>query len=102
PLAENLDGWCELYQGLAVRRDIRGTADFSRAYFEALAAEPALRAFAAFVDDALVGMNLWFEHDGVVYNHLTASNAAGYANSANYALYDAAAAHYAGHTINLG
>ena len=48
-------------------------------------------------------MTLWFEHDGVVYNHLTASNASGYANGANFALYGAAIDHFAGAGVmNLG
>ena len=48
-------------------------------------------------------MTLWFEHAGVVYNHLTASNAAGYANGANFALYAAAIDHFAGAAVmNLG
>jgi hypothetical protein len=39
----------------------------------------------------------------VVYNHLTAADATGYANGASFALYDAAIGHFAGAgVINLG
>ncbi|WP_068875082.1 MULTISPECIES: GNAT family N-acetyltransferase [unclassified Phenylobacterium] len=98
-----LETWRGLYAGLVTRREIAGVAAFSDAYFHALASEPALTAFAAFVEDECVGMTLWFAADGVVYNHLTASNALGYANGANFALYDTAIAHFAGQgPMNLG
>lgn len=103
PLVERLDDWRVLYAGLAARRAISGPAAFSDAYFRMLAAEPAITAFAAWVDEACVGMTLWFAAEGVVYNHLTASNAEGYAHGANFALYDSAIAHFAGQgIINLG
>lgn len=102
-LGDRLGDWSELYAGLTARRGISGAAAFSPAYFQMLAAEPAITAFAAFVGDVCAGMTLWFAADGVVYNHLTAANAAGYANGANFALYDAAIAHFAGQgVINLG
>ncbi len=102
-LADCLDAWGELYAGLVDRRAIRGAADFTPAYFAKLAQAPELVALAAFVDDQPVGMTLWFEHTAVAYNHLTASNAAGYANGANFALYGAAIDHFAGAAVmNLG
>ena len=101
-LARHLDGWRALYAELSAKRGIAGAAAFRPGYFEALAADPVICAFAAFVGDELAGMTLWFEHEGVVYNHLTASNAAGYANSANFALYAAAVEHFASGVINLG
>jgi hypothetical protein len=102
-LADHLGAWGELYAGLVDRRAIRGVADFTPAYFAKLARAPELVALAAFVDDQPAGMTLWFEHAGVAYNHLTASNAAGYANGANFALYGAAIDHFAGAAVmNLG
>jgi hypothetical protein len=95
--------WTRLYRGLVAHRGVSGMADFGDAYVDALAGEPALEAFAAFVDDAIVGMTLWFAHAGVVYNHLTAADATGYANGASFALYDAAIEHFEGAgVINLG
>lgn len=103
PLSPWLTDWARLYRGLVEHRGVSGMADFNDAYFQALADEPALEAFAAFVDDVIVGMTLWFAHGGVVYNHLTAADAAGYANGASFALYDAAIGHFAGAgVVNLG
>jgi hypothetical protein len=102
-LADHLACWTALYAGLAEKREIRGAAAFSDGYFQALARDERMTAFAAFVDEALVAMTIWFAHDGAVYNHLTASNALGYANGANFALYDTAITHFRGRgTINLG
>jgi hypothetical protein len=102
-LAEHLDAWTELYAGLIARHSVTGAAAFSQDYFSMLAGEPAVAAFAAFVDGACAGMTLWFAAQGVVYNHLTAANAAGYANGANFALYGAAIEHFEGHgVVNLG
>jgi hypothetical protein len=103
PLADHLDAWGELYAGLVDRRAIHGAADFTPAYFARLADAPEVIALAAFVEEAPAAMTLWFEHAGVAYNHLTASNAAGYANGANFALYGAAIDHFAGAAVmNLG
>jgi hypothetical protein len=102
-LADRLDDWRKLYAGLVERHAITGPAAFRDQYFQMLAQAPAVEAFAAFVGDACAGMTLWFAAEGVVYNHLTAANALGYANGANFALYDAAIAHFAGQgVINLG
>lgn len=101
-LADTLDAWTGLYAGLVERRSIGGPAAFDRTYFEALSGLPQLRAFAAFVEERLCAMTLWFSYGGVAYNHLTASNADGYANGANFALYDAAIRYFEGATVNLG
>ncbi|HEY3949293.1 GNAT family N-acetyltransferase [Phenylobacterium sp.] len=102
-LGDHLADWTALYDGLVARHSITGPAAFSEAYFRMLAAEPAICAFAAFVDGACAGMTLWFEAEGAVYNHLTAANELGYRNGANFALYDAAIARFmdAG-VMNLG
>lgn len=103
PLRPWLDDWGRLYQGLVAHRGVTGAADFPDASFEALADEPALVAFAATVEGRIVGMALWFSHNGVVYNHLTAMDATGYANGASYTLYDSAIRHFeAQGVINLG
>jgi hypothetical protein len=102
-LAAHLDEWRALYSGLVARRAIQGSADFSVRYFECLAKAPELAAIGAFVDGHLAAMTLWFEHGGVAYNHLTASDALGYANGANFALYGAAIENFAtASVINLG
>lgn len=102
-LAQRLDDWRRLYAGLVARRGISGAADFPDAYFEALAADPRMVAFAAFSQEACVGMAIWFEAQGVVYNHLGAADDVGYAEGANYAIYDAAICHFEGQgVVNLG
>jgi len=102
-LRDHLETWEQLYAGLVDRRDIRGSADFTASYFEQLAQAPELVALMALVEDRPAAMTLWFQHASIVYNHLTASSAEGYANGANYALYGAAIEHFAGAAaMNLG
>ncbi len=82
---------------------VTGTADFTPAYFDALAAEPTMQAFAAFAGDEIVGMSIWFAAEGVVYYHLSAVSPAGYAMGAAYSLVGAAVDHFAGQgVIHLG
>lgn len=103
PLRPWLADWCRLYRGLVAHRSVTGAAAFSDASFDAMADVPALAAFSATVEGRIVGMALWFAHGGVVYNHLTAMDATGYANGASYALYDSAIRHFeAQGVINLG
>jgi hypothetical protein len=102
-LADHLDDWRRLYAGLVEKRAVGGTAAFPDAYFVMLAAQPAVQAFVAEIGSQVVAMTLWFAWEGVVYNHLTASDAAGYANGASFALYDAAIQHFVGQGVmNLG
>jgi hypothetical protein len=102
-LADHLEAWRGLYAGLVARRAVNGAADFSPAYFDALAAEPAMQAFGAFVGDEVVGMSIWFAAEGVAYYHLSAVSAAGYASGAAYGLMATAVDHFAGAgVIHLG
>lgn len=103
PLKFRLTEWIALYAELVAHRHIGGAANFRPEYFVQLAELPGLEAFTAFVGEEIGGMTLWFAHDGVVYNHLTACNATGYANGAAFALYDAAITHFRSEgVINLG
>lgn len=102
-LGDHLAEWRDLYAGLAARRAIGGPAAFSEASFAAMARDARFTAFAARFEGRIVAMTIWFACDGVVYNHLTAADAEGYANGAVYALYDAAVARFGGEgVINLG
>jgi hypothetical protein len=102
-LADHLEAWRGLYAGLVARRAVSGAADFSPAYFDALAAEPAMQAFAAFVGEEIVGMSIWFAAEGVVYYHLSAVSAAGYASGAAYGLMAVAVDQFAGAgVVHLG
>jgi hypothetical protein len=103
PLAQRLDAWRALYQGLTERHDISGMAAFSDDYFQALARMPAFETFVATVGGEIAAMAIWFEHGGLACNHLGASNALGYANGASYALYAAAIERFEGcAAIDLG
>jgi hypothetical protein len=94
-LSSHLGDWSRLYAGLTDRHAIDGPAAFSAGYFAMMAADPTYVTFAARVEGRIVAMAIWFEHQGVAVNHLGASDAAGYAAGASYALYDAAIEHYA-------
>ncbi len=103
PLRPWLSDWKALYAELVALRHVDGMADFSPAYFDVLASYDDIVAFAAFVGDEVASMSLWLACDGVAYNHLAASNTLGYKNSAAYAVYDAAIAHFVdANIINLG
>lgn len=102
-LSDHLNSWKALYAGLVARRAVTGAADFAPAYFDALGADPAMQAFAAYVDDEIVGMAIWFAAEGVVYYHLSAVSELGYHNGAAYGLVAAAVEHFAGQgVIHLG
>ncbi|HWA60811.1 MAG TPA: hypothetical protein VG939_05525 [Caulobacteraceae bacterium] len=93
-LAAAMPDWRRLYGGLVERHGIAGVAAFADPYFPTLARTPAMVALAAYVGDEIAAMTIWFEHAGVAVSHLTAADALGYANGANYALNDAAIAHF--------
>ena len=93
-LGDHLSDWSRLYAGLTERHEIKGPATFSDAYFAMLAADATFETFAARVDGDIAAMAIWFDYAGVAVNHLGASDAAGYAAGASYALYDAAISHY--------
>lgn len=102
-LSNHLAVWRQLYAGLVARRAVSGAADFAPAYFDALAAEPAMQAFAAYSGGEIVGMSIWFAAEGVVYYHLSAVSPSGYALGAAYSLVGAAVEHFAGQgIIHLG
>ena len=98
-LADHLDAWTALYDGLIERHDITGVASFGPDYWALMAGHADYITFAAYVGDEIAAMAIWAEHAGVAYNHLGASAALGYANGASYALYDAAIAHFGGAAV---
>jgi hypothetical protein len=98
-LADHMLVWTQLYDGILERRAIFDTAAFGEPYFSALARGSRMIALAAYVEEPIVAMAIWLEHDGVVYNHHNASDAQGYANGANYALYEAAISLFSGAAV---
>ena len=102
-LAHHLPSWLELYAGLVSRRAVSGAADFTPAYFAALAADLTMQAVAAWVGEDLAGMAIWFEAEGVAYYHLSAVNDLGYGHGAAYALVGAGIERFAPrNVIHLG
>ena len=102
-LADHLPAWTALYAALSRRHAIVGPAAFPTTNWAYLAEARGLTAFVARIGGETAAMGLWFEHEGVAYNHLGASSAAGYAAGASYALYDAAIEHYRHcRVLNLG
>lgn len=82
-----LDHWIRLYQELVQRHRLQGLHTFSPDVFATQLKIPGLLMFVAKVDDRVVGAHLWVIQGRVVYSHLAASDATGYALSVSYALY---------------
>jgi Acetyltransferase (GNAT) domain len=102
PLQAILDGWCALYEELISRHQITGVQSFTRDSFAALSPCAGLSTVAAFIGDELVSCHLWIHHADVVWSHLSATSALGYANGAAYAVCDHSLRHFSGRLINLG
>lgn len=83
----SLREWQSLYEELARRHRIRGTAAFSRRAFELQFEVPGLIALRAKRGGATIGMTLWYRQGDIAYYHLAAYSQAGYAASASYALF---------------
>jgi hypothetical protein len=81
-----LDEWERLYGVLAARHAIAGLRRFSRTAFAQQLAVPGLVMFRASTCGQTIGLDLWYEQDGNVQNHLTAVDENGYALRASYAL----------------
>jgi transposase len=84
-LAEHLERWLELYQLNVANRQI--PQPFSRVYFERLACIAGLRTIAVFVEDEIVNMTVWFQHEDTFYFHDGASSVTGFETSAAYAAF---------------
>lgn len=102
PLRGILDAWTALYQGLISRHCITGVQCFTRDSFEALAACEGLIAVGAYIGSELIACHLWFQYEEIVWSHLAASNARGYATAAAYAVCDQSIRNFSGRLINLG
>jgi hypothetical protein len=108
--------WTELYETLVSRHDITGLRRFSAESFRRQLGLPGAVLLRATRRGALVGAQIWFcplsgpamlgrpAAQGVAYSHLAASNDAGYALGAAYALHWAAIEHFRGRArwLDLG
>ncbi|RZL86427.1 MAG: hypothetical protein EOP73_31795, partial [Variovorax sp.] len=78
-LADHLEAWIVLYDGLAARHALAGLHAFPRRHHETLARLPGVRTFAAFIDGVLASAHIFVAHHGHAMSHLAASSAQGYA-----------------------
>ena len=79
--------WIALYDDLVQRHRIQGIAAFSSQAFAAQMRVPGFRAYAAFREENIVGMILWFVAEETAHYHLAAYSEAGYQLKASFALF---------------
>ncbi|MHC4580038.1 MAG: GNAT family N-acetyltransferase [Planctomycetota bacterium] len=84
---EHLDEWCEFYQTLIERHQIKGITAFSRMSFQKQLRVPGLIMFRAVCGPEPVGMVLFYVQNDVVYYHLGAYSEEGYRKRASFALF---------------
>lgn len=82
-----LDEWVEIYGNIVRRYRLHGILSFSKISFSRMLQVPGTIVFRAVSGRQTVSMQLWYEQGDVVYYHLGASNAAGYACKAAFALF---------------
>jgi hypothetical protein len=87
-----LDEWERLYAHLRRRHGLQGIKALSRDAFADQLAVDGCVALTARQGDRIVSMTIWYLHGTDAYYHLGASDDAGYAASASYALFDEAIA----------
>jgi hypothetical protein len=78
--------WSKLYQTLVRRHDIRGIRAFSREAFRRQLSMPETIVHVAYIQEEIVGAQLYFKQGNVVYCHLGAVSDFGYQSGAFYAL----------------
>ena len=78
--------WLTLYQQLITRHSIKGITAFSEHAFRQQFSVPGLVMFAAYAEQGLAGIALWYQSQHNAYYHLTAYNTLGYQYGASYAL----------------
>lgn len=87
-----LDDWERLYDHLRGRHGLAGIKALSREAFADQLAVDGCIAVTGSLGDRIVSMTLWYVQGDDAYYHLGASDDAGYAMSASYALFDEAIA----------
>jgi len=101
-LREVLEDWNALYGELVSQHGIAGVRRFPRESFEALAACHGVSTVAAYLGGEMVSCHIWVQSGNIVWSHLAASSARGYANGAAYAVYDHAIRSRPDRLFNLG
>lgn len=93
---EFLTEWHFLYEGLIKRHNISDIRTFSFQCFEKQLSVPGIEMFLARLGDLVVGAELFYIMNNVVYAHLVALSKIGYQCNASYALDWEAIQHFAG------
>lgn len=78
--------WTSLYKTLSKRHNIHGIRAFSKTAFERQLAMPETMAHVAFMQEEIVGAQLYIQNGDVVHCHLGAVSDAGYRTGAFYAM----------------
>ncbi|KJV05348.1 GNAT family N-acetyltransferase [Methylocucumis oryzae] len=81
-----LPEWLNLYNQLISRHHIKGITAFSENAFRQQLNVPGLVMLAAYAQQCLAGIALWYQTQHSTYYHLTAYNELGYKTGASYAL----------------
>lgn len=80
------DDWSELYKQLRIRHNISGIRAFSKRAFLQQLSMPEVVVHQAFYEGELIGAQIYYVQDDVVYCHLGAVSDAGYNMAAFYAM----------------
>lgn len=95
-----LDEWCQLYDNLIQRHNIKGITKFSRDAFKSQLKTPGMVVFRAIADGVTLGMLLWYKHGDIGYYHLGAYSVLGYEKKASFALFGTLIEYFADTGLN--
>ncbi|MEM4380264.1 MAG: GNAT family N-acetyltransferase [Thermoplasmatales archaeon] len=82
-----LDDWVQLYKNLIRRHQITGLTAFSDQTLRSFLLIPGAFVYAAYLDNQICGIAIFYPHDHLVYYHLAAYSDQGYQVSASYAIF---------------
>ena len=86
--------WNRLYAALIARHRLKGIHCFPPDHVNSLATLNGVTGIGAWIGSELVSAHIWVHHEGHVHSHLVASNEAGYAARAAYAVLAASVEHF--------
>jgi len=82
----DLKEWCQIYDNLILKHNIRGVRRFSENSFKSQLSIPGMHFIRAFHNSELVGGSLYLEQGDCVFFHLSAFSEEGYNLDAAYAV----------------
>ena len=99
-----LPHWLDLYEVLCARRNISGIRAFTRESFEKQLSVPGGYIISAWNGGALLGADWYFQHDSIVFAHLSAYAEVGYKQAISYPLMNEAIQYFRGRAefLDLG